>query len=136
MHIYEIGQEKTKGGNTVKTIDQLKSEFRGGRISRRLFMEGASALGLGILGANAFVSQVHAATPNRGGHLRQGFSAGSTTDSLDALKSNGSIVEICNNWCWGSNLTEVQPDGSIAPELAETMESSDGKTWAPPVLSM
>ena len=73
---------------------------------------------------------VLAATPKKGGRLRQGFSAGSTTESLDALKSSGSVVELCNNWCWGSNLTEVQPDGSIAPELAESIEASDqARTW-------
>ena len=73
---------------------------------------------------------VLAATPKKGGRLRQGFSAGSTSESLDALKSTGAVVELCNNWCWGSNLTEVQPDGSIAPELAESIEASDkARTW-------
>ena len=115
--------------NAVRTIHQLKSEYRNGRISRRTFMEGAIALGMGVLGANSFVSQVQAATPKKGGRLRQGFSAGSTTESLDALKSNGAVVEISNNWCWGSNLTEILPDGSAAPELAESIESDDAKSW-------
>jgi len=73
---------------------------------------------------------VLAATPKQGGRLRQGFSACSTTESLDVLKSTGAVVEISNNWCWGNSLTEVMPDGSIAPELAESIESSaDAKTW-------
>ncbi len=73
---------------------------------------------------------VLAATPKQGGRLRQGFSACSTTESLDALKSTGVVVEISNNWCWGNSLTEIMPDGSTAPELAESIESSaDAKTW-------
>ena len=110
-------------------IKERQARLGAGTIDRRQFITSAVAAGLTLPAAISLSDKVFAQTPKRGGHLRQGFSAGSSTESLDALKSNGSIVEICNNWCWGSNLTEVQPDGSIAPELAETMESSDGKTW-------
>ena len=113
----------------MKQINELAQLLTSGRLDRRGFMQGAMALGLTVSSASMIASNAVAATPKKGGRLRQGFSAGSTTESLDALKSNGAVVELCNNWCWGSNLTEVQPDGSIAPELAESMESSDGKTW-------
>lgn len=110
-------------------VDKLSKDLAAGKVDRRQFMEGALALGMTVSGAATFASAATAATPKKGGRLRQGFSAGSTSESLDAMTSSGSVVEICNNWCWGSNLTEVKPDGSVAPELAESIESTDGQTW-------
>ncbi len=116
----------------IRTIHvrKLEEDLQAGRIDRRRFVGGLLAAGIAVPAALAMQDAVLAATPNRGGRLRQGFSAGSSTESLDALQSTGSVVELCNNWCWGNNLTEVQPDGSIAPELAESMEASErGRTW-------
>ena len=113
--------------------DEIKRElsnFTGGKISRRQFVATLVAAGIALPSALSMSNAVLAAMPKKGGRLRQGFSVGSTTDSLDALQNTGSVVEICNNWCWGSNLTEVLPDGSIAPELAESIESTpDAQTW-------
>ena len=114
----------------TKYIKDQRSKLTVGSINRRQFIAAMIAAGVTMPSAISMSDAVLAAVPKKGGRLRQGFSAGSTTESLDALKSTGAIVEICNNWCWGSNLTEVQPDGSIAPELAESIESSDdAKTW-------
>ncbi len=111
-------------------IDNQTQKYAAGQIDRRQFVTSLVAAGVVLPAALSLSDSVLAATPKRGGRLRQGFSAGSTSDNLDALKNTGAVVEISNNWCWGSNLTEVQPDGSIAPELAESMEPSDsGKTW-------
>lgn len=111
-------------------ISELKKKLLAGTIDRRQFVTGLIAAGVAIPTALSMQNAVLASTPKKGGRLRQGFSAGSTTESLDALTSSGSVVELCNNWCWGNNLTEIQPDGSIAPELAESIESSAGaKTW-------
>lgn len=114
----------------MSKLGTLKDNYAQGRLNRRQFMEGALALGVSVTAAVSMTDAVRAATPKKGGRLRQGFSAGSTTESLDALKNTGAVVEISNNWCWGNNLTEVMPDGSIAPELAESIESSaDARTW-------
>ena len=111
-------------------IKEQQRKLGTGAIDRRQFIAAMIAAGVTLPSALSMSDAVLAATPKKGGRLRQGFSAGSTTESLDALQSTGAVVEICNNWCWGSNLTEVQPDGSIGTELAESMESSDdGKTW-------
>ena len=111
-------------------IANLQKNLTSGRIDRRQFITAAVAAGVALPAALSMTDAVLAATPKKGGRLRQGFSAGSTTETLDALKSTGSVVEISNNWCWGSNLTEVQSDGSIGPELAESIEASDkGRTW-------
>jgi peptide/nickel transport system substrate-binding protein len=111
-------------------IAEQQSKLTAGKINRRQFITSMVAAGVALPAAMSMSDAVFAATPNKGGRLRQGFSAGSSTESLDALASTGAVVEISNNWCWGSNLTEVQTDGSIGTELAETMESSDdGKIW-------
>ena len=111
-------------------ITDLQARLASRRIDRRQFITSAVAAGVALPAALSMTNAVLAATPKKGGRLRQGFSAGSTTETLDALKSSGSVVEICNNWCWGSNLTEVQPDGSIGPELAESIEAGDkARTW-------
>ena len=111
-------------------VTRLQAMLASRRIDRRQFIASAVAAGVALPAALSMTDAVLAATPKKGGRLRQGFSAGSTTETLDALKSSGSVVEICNNWCWGSNLTEVQPDGSIGPELAESIEASDkARTW-------
>ena len=111
-------------------ISELQAKLTAGKIDRRQFITAAIAAGVALPTAISMQDAVLAATPKKGGRLRQGFSAGSTTESLDALKSTGAVVELCNNWCWGNNLTEVQPDGSIAPELAESIEASDNaQTW-------
>ncbi|MDH3740825.1 MAG: ABC transporter substrate-binding protein [Hyphomicrobiales bacterium] len=114
----------------TKFITAQKEKLLRGQIDRRQFISAAVAAGVALPSAVSISDAVLAATPKKGGRLRQGFSAGSTTESLDALKSTGAVVEICNNWCWGSNLTELTPDGSVVPELAESIESSaDAKTW-------
>ena len=114
----------------TRHIADLQKHLTSGKIDRRQFIATAVAAGVALPAAISMPNAVLAATPKKGGRLRQGFSAGSTTESLDALQSSGSVIEICNNWCWGSNLTEVQPDGSIAPELAESIEASDNaRTW-------
>ena len=111
-------------------LADLKARLASRRIDRRQFIASAVAAGVALPAALSMQNAVLAATPKKGGRLRQGFSAGSTSETLDALKSTGAVVELCNNWCWGSNLTEVQPDGSIAPELAESIEASDkARTW-------
>ena len=113
--------------------NEMKQEllnFTGGKINRRQFVTTLVSAGIALPSALSLSNAVLAATPKKGGRLRQGFSAGSTSETLDVLRSTGAVVEITNNWCWGSNLTEVLPDGSIAPELAESIESTpDAQTW-------
>lgn len=96
-------------------------------IDRRRFIQGSAASAL-ILGAprGAFAQ----AKPKRGGLLRIGHSGGATSDSIDpATYAAGPVVTamlggVCNNLC------EVDADGNIVPELAESVEPSpDAKTW-------
>ena len=114
-----------------KDIKQELLNFAGGKVNRRQFVTTLVTAGIALPSALSLSNTVLAATPKIGRAVApRVFHAGSTSETLDVLRSTGAVVEITNNWCWGSNLTEVLPDGSIAPELAESIESTpDAQTW-------
>jgi len=113
----------------MKTIDQLSKLYSQGKVSRRTFMQGVTALGLTISAASVLAVKAEAATPKKGGSLRFGLGHGSTTDSLDpATFENGFTTMI--GYLIANHLTEVGPDGKLRPELAESVEASDdAATW-------
>lgn len=96
-------------------------------LTRRDVLKGAAAGGLMLtLPGGAFAQ----ATPKRGGHFRLGCSNGATSDAIDpATFSAGPVIYamlggVCNN------LVEIDADGNIVPELAESIEpSADARTW-------
>jgi len=110
-------------------INDIKNKYRNGKLSRRQFMEGALAMGMTVAAASTFTADVLAATPKKGGRIRAGIAHGSTTDSLDpATYENGYMNNL--NYAIHNQLGEVQSDGSITPELAESWDASNGaKTW-------
>ncbi|MEO0818904.1 MAG: ABC transporter substrate-binding protein [Pseudomonadota bacterium] len=95
------------------------------RFTRRHSLQLAAAAGaLTIAGVDA-----RAQTPQRGGKLRVGKGHGSTTDTLDPGKYSNGFMS-AHSFMQGNLLTEVQADGSIAPELAESWEASpDARVW-------
>jgi peptide/nickel transport system substrate-binding protein len=101
-----------------------------GRIGRRRFITSLVAAGVAVPAALSMARQAAAQTPQRGGTLRMGMSHGSTTDSLDpGTYENEFTIHMA--FVYGNMLTVVQPDGSIAPELAESFEPvNDGAAWA------
>jgi peptide/nickel transport system substrate-binding protein len=114
----------------MRKLDQLKTTFSQGRISRRGFVEGALALGMTLTGATSFMSAVEAATPKKGGLFRLGLGGASTTDSLDPATFISTFTQIGLNFGIHNNLTEVTASGDIVPELAESFEAtSDAKVW-------
>ena len=65
-----------------RDLSKLEKSFVRGRITRRDFIAGASALGLSAGAAIALMSEtLHAATPKRGGRLIMGYSAGTSTET-------------------------------------------------------
>lgn len=115
---------------TAEKVELLSEYLVNGKVTRRGFMTGALALGVSLTTASAFVSQAEAATPKRGGRLRQGVTGGATSDILDP----GQILDhYMINVQFGqlrNGLTEVSPSGELIPELAESWDSSsDAKTW-------
>ncbi len=96
-------------------------------VTRRGLMQGAAAGAL-LLGTGmrpAFAQD----EPKRGGTLRVGKGHGQTSDSLDpATWESGFIIAM--GFAIYNRLTEVDADGSLIPELAESWEASNGAdTW-------
>jgi peptide/nickel transport system substrate-binding protein len=108
--------------------DQATQDLTDGSISRRQFIASALAAGIILPTALTMSANAMAATPKKGGKLRIGMAHGGTTDSLDpATYENSMSTHI--GFTYGNCLTEVGPDGKLRPELAESYESTDGKTW-------
>lgn len=110
----------------------LKSQaarLSNGQIDRRQFIMSALAAGIVLPTAMSMADHAMAATPNRGGVLRMGVSAGSTTDTLDPGTFENDFITH-TGFMHGNCLTEVSNTGELIPELAESYDSSDATTWA------
>lgn len=92
--------------------------------SRRRFLQtSAAASALSLLGAPA-----RAETPKRGGRMVLATREGSTTDSTDpGLLTNSLQWYVA--FAFSSTLTEILPDGTVGPALAESWDSTDAQTW-------
>lgn len=85
----------------------------------------ATSSGTALLAARRAMAE----TPKKGGHYRVGIHEGNTTDSLDPATTSG-VCMIQANHTWGNYLTEIMPDNSLGPDVAEDWEaSSDARTW-------
>lgn len=100
-------------------------------VSRRRFLQTAAGVGAMAIGSASGIlpSLAEASTPSKGGHFKIGVGSGSTSDSLDPATYNESFVYILGHSLHGY-LTEMDPDGNLVGELAESWEpSKDAKTW-------
>ena len=123
-----IDQQVLSKEAKMARIDHLIRSHRAGLISRREFMSMLTALGVTALLSTMPRSSF--ASPKKGGHLRIGLSGGSTTDSLDTRNGLDSITGQCLNWSIRNNLTVVDKDEILQPELAESIESTNkAKVW-------
>lgn len=98
-------------------------------LSRRDFMQFALAAGLAMPTADRLWAQATAA-PKRGGLFKMGLGQGATTDVLDPSTFMDFMPgTVCASYA--NFLTEVDADGNITPDLAESFEAADGaKSWA------
>ena len=114
----------------MKPINRYQYLLRAGQISRRDFMTGALALGLSVPAAMTMADKVQAATPKKGGRLRQAITGGGTGDSLDPAQILDSYMIQVSFGMLRNCLTEIASDGSLIGELAEAWEASpDASTW-------
>lgn len=109
------------------TYRELEQLFAKRRISRRQFLQGAAALGAvslasGVLGPSAFASS------GGGGRLRVGIGHGSSGDSLDPATFENDFTRALA-YAHHNYICEITADGDVAPELAESWETDDAKTW-------
>ncbi len=119
-----MSEPTTSSGNAASSlIDRLTR----GEISRRAFIEGATALGVSLVAATTLLSKAEAATPRKGGRLRAGLDGGSTTDTLDPATFEDTFI-ISFSWALRNCLTEIDTQGQLVPELAENWEGSDDAT--------
>lgn len=111
------------------SMKKLEDALMSGKIGRREFMGGALALGATLSSASLFAARADDGTPKKGGSLKVGFTQGSSSDSMDPATFNNDFM-FALGYAVFNNLTEIAPDGSAAPELAESFEASpDAKVW-------
>ena len=114
----------------MKEFHDLERALSEGRIDRRDFIKRSTALGVAAAIPGMVLSEpAKAATPKRGGRLRQAVRGGATSDSLEgaALLDTHNIV---TSWKVRNNLTEITAEGDVIGELAESWEASaDAATW-------
>ncbi|MEC8961642.1 MAG: ABC transporter substrate-binding protein, partial [Pseudomonadota bacterium] len=113
----------------MKEINHLKERLSQGRITRRDFIRSAIALGVALPTATSLSSTVLAATPNKGGMLRQALTGAASSDSLDPATYLDSYMINVGMGQLRNNLTEIDENNQLVPELAESWDSSDGQTW-------
>ncbi len=121
--------------NDSKKPESISPPTGGDDLSRREFIDRAAALGvstavLASMGAGILPGEAKAATPKRGGHLRVGMAQGSTTDSLDPAIQSSEFTAITRRYTLSDQLVELDHEGGIVPELAESWEPGDSPaTW-------
>jgi peptide/nickel transport system substrate-binding protein len=111
-------------------LDLLTSGIASGRVTRRRFMEGALALGIGAAAADGlWLATARAATPMKGGRFRVGLDDGNTTDSMDpATYASRFMINMAHTH--RNFLTEITPDNVVGAELAESWDvSADASKW-------
>jgi len=111
-------------------VDSLRRQLIAGRIGRRDFLKGATALGISAVAAQSILAgTAQAATPKKGGKLRLGIGHGSTTDTLDPGTYENLNIQTMGG-AIHNELTVIGNDGNLKPELAESWEATpDAAEW-------
>ena len=100
-------------------------------LSRREFLSCMSAFGLASLLPSQAVDQSAGANlPQKGGRLRIGMSGAGLSDSLDPATISAVFMYNLSFGQLRNNLVELDAQGMLVPELAESWEvSTDAKQW-------
>ncbi len=114
----------------MSDIDSLVKQFKNNALSRRRFIQGASALGVAAPAAAGILSMAGAAKasePKRGGWLR--IAEGNTADTLEPVRMTSTTDAIYANQIY-SRLTkfsaDLKPEGDLASEWSV---DSTAKVW-------
>ena len=112
-----------------KEIKKLQNQVSENQMSRRRFMQGAMALGVGAL-APSLYSEAAKAAPKVGGVYRMGLGGANTVDSFDPGTNGDTFAINLQMGAIKDALVEVNAAGEAIPELAESLEpSADAATW-------
>ena len=113
----------------MKKIDEMKKLVLAGRLSRRDFVAAAAAFGVSAVTATSMLSGPAMAAPKKGGKMRVGLGHGSTTDSLDPATFENLYSQVLGS-ALRNNLMEIDSNGKLVPELAESYTvSDDARVW-------
>jgi peptide/nickel transport system substrate-binding protein len=114
----------------MSELKELESLLTQGKITRRDFLARLSALGITAAVSPALMAtQARAAKHKKGGRFRLGMAGGSTTDSLDPATMEDYMTYNIN-WQIRNCLVEVDYEGNLVSELAESWDSSpDAAKW-------
>jgi peptide/nickel transport system substrate-binding protein len=101
-----------------------------GKITRREFTQLALASGVTLAAANTMFASAAKAEPKKGGTFKIGVGHGATTDSMDPGLYPDQFTGTALWGTLGNSLTEIDADGNVIGDLAESFESADGaKKW-------
>jgi peptide/nickel transport system substrate-binding protein len=122
------GQDRER---QVSELAHWQRQIQQGSISRREFMGRAAVLGITTAMATTMLARMGiAAEGKRGGLARIAVPDGATTDTLDPGTWPATFTQNAFSGSMCNKLTAIETDGSVVPDLAESMESSNGaKTW-------
>jgi peptide/nickel transport system substrate-binding protein len=114
----------------MSELDRLTDLVHAGRLSRRRFLDRASALGIGAAAATSILGRAAAAqTPNQGGDLVIGLDGAGATDSLDPATYTATYMQTVG-YQFGNCLVELDENNDVIPELAESWEpNADATQW-------
>lgn len=115
----------------MSKLKELEEMFTQKKINRREFITRLSALGLTAAVSPLLLSkQSYAVTPKKGGRFRVALSGGSTANTLDPALSDDMYTANLFSGVLHNYLTEINNDGKLIGELAETFEpSANAKKW-------
>ncbi len=110
-------------------IQKLQKRVTNGGMSRREFMQAATAMGFAAA-APALYTKAAYATPKKGGVYHVGLPAANTGDNFDTGTNSDSFMINVAQGGVRNCVTEVNASGQAIPELAESLEpSADAATW-------
>jgi len=116
--------------SNLTKLNAAAAAARSGKLSRRDFIQLASAAGLTATVAGKMLIGPARAEPKSGGSAKFGLAHGATTDTLDPAGYLDTFPQTAFYGALSNGLTEVDAKGNIGPDLAESFESSDGaKKW-------
>lgn len=97
-----------------------------GKLSRRDFIQFATASGITLAAANTLFATVARAEPKKGGTLKIGMGHGATTDTLDPATWTNGFQFNMSVGMFGAQLTQIDQKTAVVPNLAESVEPADG----------
>jgi peptide/nickel transport system substrate-binding protein len=121
------GSHMSESTEKLKLAEKLVSR---GKVSRRQFVQLALAAGFTAAAAETLFVKAARAEPKRGGSPKFGLAHGATTDTIDPAGYPDTGTQVPFSGSMSSCLTEVDADGNIQPDLAESFEpGDDASTW-------